>query len=660
MRRFQVLGVFCFTLLALACQDDTPSDSGSDASLDDAGSLLSLDVSVRADVAVLDALPIVDMQTLDDAAGDAAVSDAVVPDAAVPDAAVIQCQPNEILGCATIRTVRLCAESGMAFVEQPCPDGQRCRDGACIPSGCFAGEFTCIDDRTIGTCRRDLSGFIPVRACDADSPCVDGRCVSACNPEGKIASNIGCEYWSVDLDNYPDPFSNDPSSVPHAVVISNTSAEPAIVTVQGPEGVPLVDPQFVVDAGDLHVFTFPRLDVDGTGIFDRAFKISSTQPVIAYQFNPLNNEGVASNDASLLLPEEGLGREYIGLSWPTGSMPCFDMDPANCLPPQHGYLTIVATSRGNTTVRVTPTATVEAGGMIPELPRDVEQEFVLAQGEVLSLQALANELGDAFPPCMDNDDCETPVCVAFVCIFDIDPGPSTDLTGSIISSNQPIAVFGGHEEAVVGQGGSCCAEHLEQQLLPVANWGTHYLAARAEPRGGSNEYWRVVGQADGTTVETTLANPEFRQFVVNRGEFFDIVTEDSFEVTASAPVMLAQYLVSQEGTRGNVGDPALIVVPPSNQLRDRYQIITPSGYRSNWVTIAREAGSRVSLDGVDIDAFRFTAFGSNQYEYAWLEVDEGVHHLEGDAPFSLIVYGYSGAVSYGYPGGLNLRSDEMP
>ena len=77
------------------------------------------------------------------------------------------------------------------------------------------------------------------------------------------------EYWSVDLDNYPDQFSF-PDSIPHAVVISNTSDLPAMVTVEGPEGVALMAPQFTVDAGDLAVFTFPRLDVDGTGIFDRA------------------------------------------------------------------------------------------------------------------------------------------------------------------------------------------------------------------------------------------------------------------------------------------------------------------------------------------------------------------------------------------------------
>jgi hypothetical protein len=650
MSRPTLYCLLCLTFFFVACEDGVSSSGVDGSAVTDSGRRLNLDVSMAADGSIQDVLALIDTQSPVDSQ----------PLDSEPIDQGVSCAPNEIVGCANINAQRVCDGSGMAYVEVPCGAEERCQAGECVPSVCGPGLFACIDDRTIGACRRDGSGFIPARTCDADSPCVDGRCESTCNPEGKIASNIGCEYWSVDLDNYPDPFSNDPSSVPHAVVISNTSSDPAMVTIEGPAGVPLVDPEFVVDAGDLHVFTFPRLDIDGTGIFDRAFKINATQPVIAYQFNPLNNEGVASNDASLLLPKEGLGRDYIGLSWPSGTVPCIDMDPANCLPDQNGYLTIVATARGNTTVRVTPTATIAAGGMIPELAREMEHEFVLAEGEVLSLQALANDLSDAFPPCMTNEDCETPVCIAFVCVLDIDPGPSTDLTGSIISANQPIAVFGGHEEAVVGEGGNCCAEHLEQQLLPVSSWGTHYLAARSEPRGGSNEYWRVVAQADGTEVQTTLANPEHQRFTLNRGEFREIVTDGSFEVTASHPVMVAQYLVSQGETQGNVGDPALIVVPPTNQLRDSYQIITPSGYSSNWLTVAREAGSQVTLDGVVLDANRFTAFGSNQYEYAWLEVDEGVHHLEGDAAFALTVYGYSAAVSYGYPGGLNLRSDEMP
>mgnify|MGYP001266511438 CR=1 FL=1 len=328
----------------------------------------------------------------------------------------VDCTPNEVVGCVDISTQRVCDTSGSGYVEATCADDERCDEGDCVPSVCVVGEHVCIDDRTVGGCRRDETGYIPIRTCDEGSVCENGRCASSCNPLGKVPSNIGCEYWSVDLDNYPDPFSNDPSSVPHAVVISNTSTVPATVTIEGPAGVPLVDPQFVVADGDVHVFTFPRLDIDGTGIFDRAFKINSTQPVIVYQFNPLNNEGVASNDASLLLPKEGLGRDYVALSWPSGAMPCLDPDPANCLPAQSGYVTIIATSSGSTVVRVTPTVTVEAGGSVSEMPPGIEQEITLQEGEVLNLQALEGDVSEALAPCETNEDCASGICFGIICL----------------------------------------------------------------------------------------------------------------------------------------------------------------------------------------------------------------------------------------------------
>ena len=356
---------------------------------------------------------------------------------------------------------------------------------------------------------------------------------------------------------------------------------------------------------------------------------------------------VASNDASLLLPKEGLGRSYIGLSYL--SSPGFCLAPGSCLPPQSGYLTVIATGRGNTTVRITPSAVVDAGQRVPELMPHVEHTITLAEGEVLNLQAKASDL--------DLMDIES----IFEQIF---AEVRTDLTGTIIEASQPVAVFGGHEEAVVAPqvnapDSPCCAEHLEQQLLPIGSWGSEYLAARSEPRGGSVEMWRIVAHQDGTTVNTSLAG-EFAQFSLNRGEYQEIFTAESFEISSSASVMVGQYLVSGQATEDGVGDPALIVVPPVSQLRSDYQIIVPSDYSSNWVTIARMTGSRVSMDGVDVAATAFNSFGSGDYELAWLAVDEGVHYFEGDDPFSLIVTGYSNAVSYGYPGGLNLRSDDSP
>ena len=105
-----------------------------------------------------------------------------------PDAESIQCEPNENLGCANISAIRLWGESGMAYVEQAAQKGSDVTQVS-GPSACVPGEYTCIDDRTIGACRRDETGFVP-RACDIDSP-AKRPVLSACNPEGKIASNTG-------------------------------------------------------------------------------------------------------------------------------------------------------------------------------------------------------------------------------------------------------------------------------------------------------------------------------------------------------------------------------------------------------------------------------------------------------------------------------------
>jgi tetratricopeptide (TPR) repeat protein len=68
-----------------------------------------------------------------------------------------------------------------------------------------------------------------------------------------------------------------------------------------------------VPPGFLEVFELPRREVDGstgaapndgthTAVTSNAYRIGASHPVTAYQFNPLENVNVFSNDASLLLP----------------------------------------------------------------------------------------------------------------------------------------------------------------------------------------------------------------------------------------------------------------------------------------------------------------------------------------------------------------------
>ena len=56
----------------------------------------------------------------------------------------------------------------------------------------------------------------------------------------------------------------------------------------------------------------------------------------------------------------------------------------------------------------------------------------------------------------------------------------------------------------------------------------------------------------------------------------------------------------------------------------------------------------------------FAPIGAGNYEVATQSVLPGVHVLEGDAAFGIQAYGFNNAVSYGYPGGLNLVGVDQP
>src|ERR1043165_8766119 len=57
---------------------------------------------------------------------------------------------------------------------------------------------------------------------------------------------------------------------------------------------------------------------DGThsALTSQGYHITSTLPVVAYQFNPLDNVSVFSNDASVLIPTSAIDRTYTVVGWP--------------------------------------------------------------------------------------------------------------------------------------------------------------------------------------------------------------------------------------------------------------------------------------------------------------------------------------------------------
>jgi hypothetical protein len=414
------------------------------------------------------------------------------------------------------------------------------------------------------------------------------------------------------------------------VVVSNPGDRLAVVTVETRSGATLPQPSVDVPAGAVRTIQFPRLDVEGTTRTNRSFRFESTEPVIAYQFNPLNDEGVASNDASLLLPESALGTEYYVMSWPSGAA-------FMGYPPQTGWLTVVATSPGTTLVDITFSADVVDGAdaELTGITEGMTRQFEMAQWDVLNFEASSR-------------------------LFPLPPVIG-DLTGSHVVVDQPVAVFSGHEEAVIAvEGGdSCCADHLEEQLFPVDTWGTHYLAVHSPPRGNEVDFWRVVAAQPGTRISTTPVVPGLHGATLGAGAWVEATSTESFEIVGSGPILVGQFIVSQTspGVTDVIGDPSMVLAVPVEQFRDEYALLTPDRYRDDYVTVIRPVGSAVTLDTVELPAGDFQSFGTGEYEFAWVHWEPGPHTLNGDAPFAVVMFGYDAAVSYGYPGGLNLDTE---
>lgn len=541
------------------------------------------------------------------------------------------CKPGEGGGCHSYDQRKVCSSDGKGWIPLDCETGQLCVLGVCKKTACVPGVAICDGKQHYKTCTPDGSAYGKKVDCKSGAYCLGGKCVSLCEQNLKVASHVGCEYWSADLDNYDDITSpQNPKKVPHSIVISNPGIFDATIKFDAkpPWQITVSDP--VVKAGESREFKMPVMNVDGNSISAKGIHLTSTQPVVAYQFNPFNADKAYSNDGSLLIPHNALGKEYFVLTRPSGvevkipNLPSFA--------PQQGYFSVLATRPGATKVTVTISGTgyvKKAPNGIP-LNKNQTAHFELQQYEVLNLEAHSTL------------------------------GGIRDLTGTRIVANQPVAVFGGHEELVQGYDGgakdTCCAEHVEEQLLPVSAWGTSALCPKTRPRGAEKDIWVVMSSKPGVTVKTTppIKGLDGHTFTA-AGQWLEVQTDKSFELSASGKVQVGQFIVSRDQTDQFTGDPTFLVHPPSNQLRADYFILTPKGYKQNFASVIRPKGLKVLLDGTEISSTLFQPLGSGNWQLAYIELKPGMHRLEAAAAFGLSVYGYGNATAYGYPGGMNLK-----
>ncbi|RAL22258.1 hypothetical protein DL240_10415 [Lujinxingia litoralis] len=568
------------------------------------------------------------------------------------------CQPGAFDACTDQGLQRFCNATGTGYQEAACPGGAACQDGQCGQPECQPGLNRCLTREQLEVCNQ-AGAYVPGQRCPSGTECFDGTCEELCELSTKVSSYIGCEYWSADLDNFEEALSQ-----PHAVVITNPNEEldARVRLFEGAtdreilndsEGQPF---DTTIPPGQARIFSIPvGYDHSGTRVFnDRAIRITASIPVVAHQFNPLNNIDVYSNDGTLLLPTNSVGREYFGMSWYYRGGGGVRI---------RGYLTVVNSSNQPNQVRVTPSAEVIGGPDVPAIAAGEERVFELAPGQSLNLSTSGAEL----------DAAELEGCLANPNGPPLATSPCPDLTGTHIVAEQPVTVFGGHQCGNVIAGVNRC-DHIESILLPVEAWGTSYVGSKFSPRAVGSlpepDIWRVMAAEDGTQIQTDPPIDGVHGRTLAAGEWRQFEAREHFELGASKPVALMQYMVGSnwlgiprecnEGIDFNnptgIGDPAMSAGVPTDQFRDNYIVLTPQNYERDYLNIIVPTGREVRLDGEPIAASRWELVGSRgRFEVATLQVDAGFHTLSGEEPFGVIGYGYACHVSYASPGGLNLE-----
>lgn len=490
-------------------------------------------------------------------------------------------------------------------------------DTACRPS-----ELRCDGARGRRQCNEAGDGWVPLEACSDQDVCLDGRCVSPCEVGGKFeGSTVGCEFWSVDLGQWhvrEGEFSLDPSVsvVPHAVLIGNPGDRPATVRFERADGTTIDVPDPVVAPGDARSFLMPVLSQQDTGVRPDGIHVLSTQPVIATQFNPANNApgfNLHSTDASLLYPVDMLGTYHVAIS--QYGVEGFAGGPASL-----GYLTVVAVESGTTTVSILPRADTEAGDTIPSHPAGERFSVQLERGEVFNLNAIPRPLMST---------------------------RGGDLTGTLVTSDKRVAVFGGHQCMVV-VGGNC--DHLESQLLPLERWGTRYVAVPFGTPDPTSVY-RVVSAQPNNRLSTVPPVAGLEGVTLGAGEWVEVRTAQAFELTATLPVQVAQFMAGNTEGSSYLVDTSMTVLVPVEQYRTNYPLLVPEDFAVDRLLVVRRTGTDTTLNGAAI-ASTWRAIGTSGLEFADVTVDDGVQLLESTVPFGVISYGYANKVSYAVPGGM--------
>jgi gliding motility-associated-like protein len=413
----------------------------------------------------------------------------------------------------------------------------------------------------------------------------------------------GTDFWFAFMMNYPNGDAADP--IEFVVdIISEFDTEATV-------SVPLAgwSTTVTINANTVNTVKVPWGVANHRNVSDairqRGVHVEADDDVIVYPGNMLR----ASSDAATAIPTPALGTEYHVIC----------EGHSNATNWQSEF--IIIGTEDNTSVTYNLSSLSKANNGF-----NVDKTIILNKGETFQVQSYEG-------------------------VSTVPPTSHFNLTGSIINSDKPVAVYGGN---VCGTPGTCqYCDHLFEQIRPLSTFGKEYYFAFTNKTSFTPDDLRVYAPYGGTNYIFNGVN-----FTLNAREFRDHPVVDGGYINSNQAIHVSQFL---RGTACSTPpapiDPLMLDVLPAEQYASQYLFATSSYSRfsSHLATVIIETGQEgtLELNGLPVVA-GFNPILGTTYSYGYLNLAANTYYTiisNNGSKFGLYIYGYGTAESYGYVAG---------
>ena len=236
---------------------------------------------------------------------------------------------------------------------------------------------------------------------------------------------------------------------------------------------------------------------------------------------------------------------------------------------------------------------------------------------------------------------------------------SGDLSGSHVSAERSVSIFGGNIDTVVES--PTLSDQLISQFAPMDTWGKSFVVPPVPGTQLGYSVKIIAGKA-GTSV-TVFAGDSIQLNLNNPGDFATVNIDGTAEVTSNNPVQVVRYSKSPSQLGDPSTTPSALLVTSVEQYNNEYifSLFSNAPYEY-FISVVIEYTKKEDLrwNGSPVAGIAWDlvhTLVSNDLVAGTFTAPAGFHSLElANGDFGAFIYGISkGICSFAYPAGMRLQ-----